>query len=52
MIQFDEHIFQMGGEKPPTRIKWQLLFFPKQNMAQAGELKSVRWCERKGKIPP
>ena len=19
MIQFDEHIFQMGGEKPPTR---------------------------------
>ena len=20
MIQFDEHIFEMGGEKPPTSI--------------------------------
>ena len=20
MIQFDDHIFQMGGKKPPTRI--------------------------------
>ena len=27
MIQFDEHIFQMGVEKPPTSCTWLLITF-------------------------
>ena len=27
MIQFDVHIFQMGGDKPPTRLECEVFFF-------------------------
>ena len=36
MIQFDEHIFQMGGEKPPTssKLKWKSLYRLKNKIFQ------------------